>query len=111
MENKNSVIEQINFKTLLISASVSAVMGLTLMALFIFTIDSPDPAWGELWEIKPLVVITFATALGGAMFYLIHLYFAFNRWNKVLALVVSLIVYIIGFWMGSILGLNGTLWD
>ena len=31
--------------------------------------------------------------------------------NKVLVIVLSLFVYVVGLWLGAVLGLDGTLWD
>ncbi|MFZ6009251.1 MAG: hypothetical protein ACOYXT_02790, partial [Bacteroidota bacterium] len=44
---------------------VGAGIGLTLITLFLLSADEPDPAWGKLWMIRPLIVVPFAGAMGG----------------------------------------------
>ena len=86
-------------------------IGLLLISLFVFGVDYPDPAWGEYWRIKPLIITPLAGAMGGLCNYIIMSYHNQVGVNKVVAAIVSAIVFIIGLWMGVVLGLNGTMWN
>ena len=90
---------------------VGAAIGLSVISLFIFPIADPDPAWGKLWMIRPLIVVPFAGAMGGLCnYFILHFHNQFGV-NKIVAIIVSFIVFLMGLWMGIILGLDGTLWD
>lgn len=89
---------------------VGAVIGLFVVSFFLIG-GKADPAWGRFWMIRPLIVVPFAGALGGLCNDLI---FGFQRRtgsNKILALILSVIVFFIGLWISLILGFAGTHWD
>ena len=74
-------------------------------------VDEPKPEWPKLWMAKPLIMVPIAGAMGGVFYYFMdHLRYQ-GGWRKVLAYIISLIGYIIILWIGTVLGLNGTLWD
>lgn len=93
------------------SMLIGVIIAVLLMVLFLSGVQNADPSWGEYWKIRPLAVITFAGLMGGLCFYLITLYFANKGWNKFLAILISICVYIFGLWIGSVLGFDGTLWN
>lgn len=88
-----------------------AAIALVLIALFLLNSGEPDPEWHRLWMIRPLVVVPVAGALGGIFYYLMDHLRHHGGWRKLLANFLSLIVYIIGLWLGTIAGLDGTLWN
>lgn len=90
---------------------IGAGVGLTLIALFLFGTGKPNPEWGTLWMIKPLVMVPLAGAMGGLFYYFLAHLSSQGKLNKTVALIVSLAVYIIALWLGAVLGLNGTMWD
>ncbi len=92
-------------------ALIGAGMALLLMALFLMNVDETQPHWPELWFIRPLIVIQLAGAIGGAFYHIMDTEMPRKTWSRFLAIVLSLIVYILGLWFGSVLGLDGTLWD
>src|SRR5687767_11416182 len=94
-------------KPLLAGASVA----LLVICFFIFGADNTKPEWGEYWQIRPLIITPLAGAAGGFCFYIINRFFARNRWNKALAVFLGILVFIVGLWMGIVLGLDGTMWD
>jgi hypothetical protein len=49
--------------------------------------------------------------MGGLFYYIMGPLRYQGGWKKIIAVTISLIVYFIGLWMGTILGLDGTLWD
>ena len=90
---------------------LGAIPAVMLMAIFVSGVDSPDPAWETYWWIRPLLVMAFAGAMGGLFYHLMEPFRAKGGWQTVAAFVICAIVYIIGLWMGSVLGLVGTLWN
>lgn len=88
-----------------------AGIALGLISLFLFSVKEPNPAWGKLWMIKPLLIVPLAGAMGGVFYYFMdHLRYQ-GGWKKALAYGLSLIGYLIGLWLGTVLGLDGTLWN
>lgn len=88
-----------------------AGIAFVLIAVFLLKADEPDPAWHKLWMLRPLLVVSAAGAAGGVFYYFMD-YLRYQKgWKKVLANVASLIVYIVGLWLGTILGLDGTMWN
>jgi hypothetical protein len=88
-----------------------AGIALILITLFLLPVSEPNPAWGKLWMIKPLLIVPVAGAIGGIIYYLLdHLRYQ-GGWKKAMAYPLSLIGYIIVVWLGTVLGLDGTLWD
>ena len=61
--------------------------------------------------IRPLILVPFAGAMGGLVSFFMVQLADLNGWNKVLVNIFSVLVFIIGLWMGIVLGLNGTMWD
>jgi len=92
-------------------ALIGAGIALLLMALFLLNVDEPNPAWPKLWFIRPLIIVQLAGAAGGAFYHIMDSNTSRKGWGRLLAIVISLIVYIIALWLGSVLGLDGTLWD
>lgn len=89
---------------------IGAVVGFILISFFVFGAGEPNPEWGKLWMIKPLIMVPIAGAMGGAFYYLMELA-SRGGLNKTVAIILSLIVFMIALWLGIVLGLNGTMWD
>lgn len=109
LENQftNQQNEKVSFaKPILIGAGVA----LLVISFFVFGVDEPKPEWGSYWMIRPLIITPLAGAVGGA-FYALMNYQSSRGFNRTLAVILSLVVYLIGLWMGIVLGLDGTLWD
>jgi hypothetical protein len=90
---------------------IGGTIGLVLMSLFLFNVREPNPEWGKYWMIRPLLMLTFAGAMGGLCYHYISNFRALVGISKPVALIVSFIIFIVGLWMGFVLGLNGTLWN
>jgi hypothetical protein len=88
-------------------------IGLFLIALYLFSTPEVDPAWGwgRFWMIRPLIVVPLAGAIGGLFNYLIMHFRNQLGVNKAVAIILSVLVFLIGLWLGTILGLDGTWWD
>ena len=89
---------------------IGAAIGLFLISFFVFGVDEPNPEWGRLWRIKPLIVTPLAGAMGGAFFYFMN-FMGIRGVNKTFAFIISVIGFIVALWMGTVLGLNGTMWN
>ena len=87
-----------------------AIPALILISLFVFPVEG-KAEWGDFWKIRPVIVVTFAGAVGGAFYHYMDMVRYKGGWSRVLADFISLVVYIFGLWMGTVLGLNGTLWN
>lgn len=89
---------------------LGAGIALFVISLFIFGAET-NPEWGKLWRIRPLIITPLAGVAGGAFYYFINRLSFRGKLNKTLAIILGLIVYIVGLWMGVVLGLDGTMWD
>jgi len=98
-----------------VSLSTRAVIGasiaLVVICFFVFG-GKPNPAWPKYWQIKPLLLTPAAGAVGGAFGYFLDGWrYQGGGWKKTLALVASVLGYLVTLWLGIVLGLNGTMWD
>src|SRR5688572_17541819 len=89
---------------------VGAGIALCVISFFVFG-GKPNPEWGKLWMIKPLILTPVAGALGGAFFYFMNYLSSHRALNKTVTYILSFIVFIIVLWLGIVLGLNGTMWN
>ena len=87
-----------------------AAIGLILITIFIAPVEG-KAEWGRFWMIRPLLVVPVAGALGGLFYYFMDEFRSQRPGLKLFVNILSLLVYIIGLWMGSVAGLAGTLWD
>jgi len=111
MTHTNYLIKP-NDTTLLIKLMViGAGFGLLLAALFIRSAGEGDPGWPQYWLIKPLIILPLAGATGGAFSYYLIQLTPKGGWKRILAIVLSLVIYLVGLWMGVVLGFHGTMWD
>lgn len=85
-----------------------AGLALILIGLFLFGIDNPNPNWPEFWMLRPLIIVPLAGAMGGIWIYLCK--FSLKE-KKIIANIIGILGYIIAIWLGSVLGLDGTLWN
>jgi hypothetical protein len=90
---------------------IGAGIGLLLISYFLVTAGAPNPEWGKLWVIRPLIVVPFAGAMGGLCNYIIVQFHSQVGVNRIIAMIVSTIIFIVGLWLGIVLGLDGTMWN
>ena len=88
-----------------------AVAGLVLIVFFLAGAGEPDPGWPKLWIIKPLLLVPAAGALGGVFYYNMDPLRHQGGWRTAFAYILSLLVFLLVLWLGTVLGLNGTMWD
>ena len=89
---------------------VGAGIALLVILFFVLGADNPSPEWGKYWMIRPLIITPAAGAVGGA-FYAFMKYQSSRGFNRPLAILISIVVFLIGLWLGVVLGLDGTMWD
>ncbi len=90
---------------------VGAAIALILISALLLTIKNANPAWGKLWFLKPLVVVPLAGAMGGLFYHLMESLRKRVGWNNIIITTISILVYLFILWAGTILGLDGTLWN
>ena len=88
-----------------------AGVGFILILFFLLGAGEPDPHWPKFWMIKPLLVVPAAGALGGVFLYNMDHLRCQGGWREALAYTLSLMVFLFVLWIGTVLGLNGTMWD
>lgn len=88
-----------------------AGIALILISFFLISAGAGSPEWPTFWRIRPLVIVPFAGAMGGLFYHLMDYFRLQGGWKKIVANIVSLLVYIIGLWLGTVLGLDGTMWN
>jgi len=106
-----SRILQISPKSVLTRMLTGALIGLAVVSFFVFGADNPDPAWGPLWRLRPLIVTPTISAFGFLSFYLSYLVQPKSTIAKALLLLASGMAFIISLWIGIVLGLAGTMWN
>ncbi len=90
---------------------IGGFIGLMLAMLFIRTAEAGNPVWPKGWVIRPLIILPLASAAGSAFANYLMQLTIHGGWRRVLAVILSLIIYLVGLWMGFILGFDGTLWN
>lgn len=91
---------------------IGAGVALFLITIFIMpSILHPKPEWSNLWMLRPLLVVPVAGGLAAAIIHILLGWQAKNNWPKFGVYLLCLLGYIIALWMGTVAGLDGTLWD
>lgn len=110
MTQNNVTIPHVDKGTLAMFMLVGGGIALVLISLMVLPVEG-KPEWGHYWKIRPMIVPPVAGAIGGACFYIIWRAAYKGGWRKVLAGIAGTIIYILGIWMGTVLGCAGTLWN
>lgn len=90
---------------------LGSAIAFCLIALFLAGVNGPKPEWGKFWMVKPLVTVPIAGAMGGAWYHFIRRYFDHAGWKKMLSILIGLTGYVVLLWLGTVLGLDGTMWN
>jgi hypothetical protein len=88
-----------------------AGIGLVLIILFVITAGKGNPAWGDYWRIKPLLLTPLLGAVTGACYDATEPLRRLQGWLSKLFLSLSFVGYFIGLWLALVLGLAGTMWN
>ena len=102
---------EINMSSLGKRILIGGGIALVLISFFLYKSGEPDPSWGQMWMLRPLIIVPLAGATGGAFFYFMEYMALRGSLNKVFGFLLAIIVYIVGLWMGTVLGLDGTMWN
>lgn len=92
-------------------AAAGWAAGLCLISLFVFGLNDPDPQWGSYWRIRPLLLTPLIAGTGAFLAYRIFSMGAGSPLRKVIFAVLAVCVFLVCLWIGTILGLSGTLWN
>lgn len=109
--NKQNDAQQAHRASLLKLALLGAAIGFLLIGIFLMGVQNPKPEWPRLWMLKPLIIVPIAGAMGGVFFYLLDYLRFYGGWNKIFIYAVSFLMFVFCLWLGTVLGLNGTLWN
>ena len=90
---------------------LGALIALALIVLFLSGVDEWKPEWGKFWIVKPLLIVPLAGAMGGLFYYFLGQLQSEGRLPKFVAIILGLVGYLVALWLGTVLGLDGTLWD
>ena len=92
---------------------IGAAIAFFLISFFLYGDgDLPsNPDWPQYWFIRPLIIVPIAAAIGAAFSVIMDDMRHQGGWKQAFAIFLSLLVYIVSLWMGTVLGLAGTLWD
>ncbi len=109
---KNATIQSQNQNAIARRAVTGAVIAYILITVFLFVPGvTTNPGWPKFWMIQPLIIVPLAGAGGGIIYHFMHILFDPKGWKSIAVELICLVVYVIGLWIGTVLGLNGTLWD
>lgn len=111
MTQTNNATSQPQQASLIKRMLAGAAIGLLLISLFLLSADEAAPEWGKLWMLRPLIIVPLAGAMGGLCNYFIMHFHRQAGINKPVAIIISIVVFIVGLWLGTVLGLDGTMWD
>jgi len=90
---------------------IGAGIGLVFIAVFLLPIKHANPAWGPNWMVRPFLMVPAAGALGGLFFHLMQVIAKRTGWNKILLVFVGVLGFLVACFLGTVLGLDGTLWN
>jgi hypothetical protein len=90
---------------------IGAGIGLLVISFFIFGAGHEKAAWGDYWRVKPLLLTPFIGAIAGLCFDATERLRQIDGWSGRLFTILSYIGYVLGLWIGIVLGLNGTMWN
>ncbi len=111
MDQQTNISPSVYPGSLLKRMLLGAVIGLVPISFLLLSVDEPNPSWPEYWMIRPLIITPLVVAGAGLCFHFLDKYRYENGWNKTLITILGIIGHIIAVWLGSVIGLDGTLWD
>lgn len=111
MEANHDILVQRRTNLIAKRMITGAVIALIPISALLITVKNADPAWGKLWFLRPLIVVPLAGAMGGLFYHLMEGLRKRGGSNTIIANIIGVLVYLFIIWVGTILGLDGTLWD
>jgi len=109
MTSQNQILQQFQFKLLAKRAFQGALISFTLVTLFLFFIGALNDG---AWVLLPITTVTIGGACGGVFFYLATDLVFRQGTKRIIAIILSALVYAVGVWMSLIIALAITgHWD
>lgn len=102
---------EININSLIKRMLMGAIIGFIIISVFVFGVDNPHPSWPANWRIRPLLITPLVGAFGILSFYLSDIIGVKGEWPRIFLLFISIILFLISLWLGTVMGLAGTMWD
>src|SRR5690606_25685817 len=99
--NKSSL-----FKIMLLGSGVGL-----LIILFFITGAETEAHYPNHWKIRPIIITPISAAVGAGFAYVASKFLQQKGTNRLIAILLSIIPFIIAVHMGIVMGLGGTLWD
>lgn len=88
---------------------LGAMAGWVLISFFLISAEHTDPAWDELWWLRPLVVMPAAGALAAIFNFYIGLLNT-GGWKRIAIKMVGGLAYLVAAWLGLIIAVAGYYW-
>ncbi|WP_337044294.1 potassium transporter KefB [Emticicia sp. 17c] len=110
-EKNNFTTQPFNTPLLIKRVLIGAAIGLVIILSFVLRVKTPHPDWGQYWLIQPLLVTPMAGAAAGVCNHFLDFLRNEGKTQRIVANILAVIIYIIGLWMGIVLGLHGTMWN
>lgn len=111
MKQQDQLKTPVHSSTIIKRIIYGGVIALILISFFLSTVDEPKPEWGKFWMVRPLIIVPLAGAMGGIFYHYMDSLRSRGGWVTVAAIIIGLLGYIIILWLGTVLGLDGTLWN
>ena len=89
---------------------VGAGIALLMISFFVITVGKGDASWPNYWRVRPLLLTPFIGALVGLCYDVTEPLRQIKGWAGRVFLILSLLGYVAGLWIGMVLGLAGTMW-
>ncbi|WP_019990717.1 hypothetical protein [Rudanella lutea] len=110
-QSNNTPTQSLHPTPLINRVLVGAALGLVLISVFLLTADEPDPNWPQYWMVRPLLIVPMAGGLAGGINYALDFVRVQGEKQKIVANIASILIHLIGLFMGFVLGLDGTMWN
>ena len=88
---------------------IGSCIALLIVVFFVIAAGKGNPAWGDYWVIKPLLLSPLLGAVTGLCYDVTAPLRRLDGWLGKLFLVLSILGFFIGQWLGLVLGLAGTM--
>lgn len=98
-------------RKLFFRAAAGATVALSFILLLVLGVDNPDPSWPKTWWLRPVIITPLAGAFGGVFFHFMFELAKEGTWKKIFVTLIGIVGYLLATWVGTVLGLVGTMWD
>jgi hypothetical protein len=93
-------------------AIIGAGIGYVFITIFLLNPGlEVDPSWPRLWKVRPLIIVPLISACCGMFVHFMTIIRSMNIMPTPLLYFLTFLLTFIGFWIGVVLGLDGTLWN